>query len=481
MKRLLIAEDEKKIRQGLVAMVKRSGVYVEEIIECQNGQQAVAILQEKEVDVLFTDIRMPKMDGITLLNALSTMKNMPETVVISGHDDFVYAVEALKCGAREYILKPVNREAIYKIMQQLNQIVEEKKKIAEKIESIDNILEQQLKYILLNTNITQKELKYFEKSFEMHWINNLPYKIFCLHEDVSVPKYMDVVKILLEDNFIILCKDETASDLEIYLKENAIGTSCSYETIQHLRIAYEQSVLTRKYGYMFNKKVLNYNDIPLLENRNTKYKDIMQIVQLIGTERYQDFTQSFEQILGEKVIQNIIYENFEELISAFIQNIEETYRNLIDKIEFREIKYFYKYPTYGDYKKVLEAYLNELHVKIQEIHHNKKSDLKMKEAIAYIEKNYEKDINMAMVSNHISMNYSSFSQIFKEFTGSNFVNYIKQIRVHKAKELLRNTTQKVAKIGYAVGYENEKHFMKVFRSVEGISPTEYRKNSQLTK
>nr|WP_301335078.1 AraC family transcriptional regulator [Holtiella tumoricola] len=103
----------------------------------------------------------------------------------------------------------------------------------------------------------------------------------------------------------------------------------------------------------------------------------------------------------------------------------------------------------------------------------------MKEALAYIKSNYEKDLNMAMVSNHISMNYSFFSQTFKEYTGMSFVNYIKDVRINKAKELLESTNKKVAEIGYAVGYENEKHFMKVFRSVTGISPTEYRKNSQL--
>ena len=64
MKTILIAEDEKMIRQGLKAMIQRSGVEVEQILECPNGIEALNIINEQEVSVLFTDIRMPKMDGL---------------------------------------------------------------------------------------------------------------------------------------------------------------------------------------------------------------------------------------------------------------------------------------------------------------------------------------------------------------------------------------------------------------------------------
>ena len=115
MQTLLIVEDEKMIRKGIAVMASRSATSIDRIIECRNGIEALEILEKQKIDTIFTDIRMPKMDGITLLNTLSQYEEKPEIVVISGYDDFSYAVEALKCGAREYILKPVNREDIYKI------------------------------------------------------------------------------------------------------------------------------------------------------------------------------------------------------------------------------------------------------------------------------------------------------------------------------------------------------------------------------
>lgn len=85
---------------------------------------------------------------------------------------------------------------------------------------------------------------------------------------------------------------------------------------------------------------------------------------------------------------------------------------------------------------------------------------------------------MAVVSNYISMNYSLFSYVFKQYTGNNFVNYLKEIRIEAAKRLLEETDMKVIDISSRVGYENEKHFMKTFKAACGVSPTEYRKNMQ---
>ena len=88
---------------------------------------------------------------------------------------------------------------------------------------------------------------------------------------------------------------------------------------------------------------------------------------------------------------------------------------------------------------------------------------------------------MAVVSNYISMNYSLFSYSFKQYTGSNFVNYLKTIRMEEAKKLLAETDMRVIEISQEVGYDNEKHFMKIFKSAYGVSPSEYRKNMKMTE
>ena len=122
MKTVLIVEDEKMIRQGIRAMIQRSGVPVENIMECNNGEMALAVLKDTPVDVMFTDIRMPKMDGITLVKEVSKLPQKPLVVAVSGYDDFSYAVEMLREGVREYLLKPVERDKIKEVLEKLEEI-----------------------------------------------------------------------------------------------------------------------------------------------------------------------------------------------------------------------------------------------------------------------------------------------------------------------------------------------------------------------
>lgn len=126
MKTVLIVEDEKMIRQGIKTMIMRSGVPIETIMECNNGETALEILKEQEIDVMFTDIRMPKMDGIELVQKMQSLEHIPLTVAISGYDDFAYAVEMLRNGVREYILKPIEREKITEILKKLFPLIEKR-------------------------------------------------------------------------------------------------------------------------------------------------------------------------------------------------------------------------------------------------------------------------------------------------------------------------------------------------------------------
>nr|MCR5157272.1 response regulator [Butyrivibrio sp.] len=119
MRTVMVVEDEKLIRQGIATMIKRTGVPVDEVIECPNGVKAMEVLREKKVDVVFTDIRMPKMNGIELVQAMKELDSPPIAIAVSGYDDFSYAVEMMRNGVREYILKPVERDKLKEVMEKL--------------------------------------------------------------------------------------------------------------------------------------------------------------------------------------------------------------------------------------------------------------------------------------------------------------------------------------------------------------------------
>ena len=134
MNTLLVVEDEKLIRQGIVAMIRRSSVPVEEILECRNGEEALEILRKQRVDVMFTDIRMPKMDGLTLVNKIEELSQKPVVIVLSGYDEFSYAVEMMKHGVRDYILKPIKRETIEQLLENLERELSETRETEEEEE-----------------------------------------------------------------------------------------------------------------------------------------------------------------------------------------------------------------------------------------------------------------------------------------------------------------------------------------------------------
>lgn len=100
---------------------------------------------------------------------------------------------------------------------------------------------------------------------------------------------------------------------------------------------------------------------------------------------------------------------------------------------------------------------------------------KMEDAIDYISKNYKRHIDMAEVSNHVSMNYTMFSSVFSKYVGMNFTVYLRKVRIDKAKKLLHNTDMKVKEICQEVGFDDMAHFTRLFKEETGRTPNTYRK------
>lgn len=96
-------------------------------------------------------------------------------------------------------------------------------------------------------------------------------------------------------------------------------------------------------------------------------------------------------------------------------------------------------------------------------------------ALEYIHVNFSHDLSLIEVSNHVNMNDSYFSTLFKKTVGLNFIDYLTNARIEKAKEYLKDPMMKVYEISRAVGYSGEKHFFKIFKKITGLTPNEYRR------
>ncbi|MEK4155459.1 response regulator [Paenibacillus odorifer] len=119
MRCVLIVDDEPMIRKGLSIMIQQCGEHPYNIKLAQNGEEAIQLIMEEQPDFLFTDIRMPKVDGLELCRRLSEMETDIQTVVISGYGDFEYARQCVSYGVKEYLLKPVSKGNLQNVIGKL--------------------------------------------------------------------------------------------------------------------------------------------------------------------------------------------------------------------------------------------------------------------------------------------------------------------------------------------------------------------------
>lgn len=127
--KILVAEDEDIIRRGVVKYIQLHTDRFDTVYEAENGQDAFDIIIKYQPDIVLLDIQMPKMDGITIMQKLAKTNIQPLIVVLSGYDEFRYAQNALRYGAKEYLLKPVRASDILACLNQLadKYLVTEKK------------------------------------------------------------------------------------------------------------------------------------------------------------------------------------------------------------------------------------------------------------------------------------------------------------------------------------------------------------------
>lgn len=206
----------------------------------------------------------------------------------------------------------------------------------------------------------------------------------------------------------------------------------------------------------------------------------LQRVQLLGTDKTEELVKAWNGLFYAVKNEWIAPADFTKCMDDFFKEVRKTYRNILaDDEGNKKLEDYYGFPSLAVWQTEFMEWMLALHERINSRFDANKNQQKIKQAMNYIQENYDKNLNMAVVSNHISMNYSLFSYLFKEYTGSNFVNYLKSIRMEEARKLLAKTDMRIMEISAKVGYENEKHFMKIFKASYGVSPSEYRKNAQI--
>lgn len=471
MNTILIAEDEKFIRLGLKTMTQRSGIPVGEILEARDGEEALALLQSHNVDLLITDIRMPKMDGIALTEQLRTLPHPPMVLVVSGYEDFNYAVTMLRNGASDYLLKPVERQKFCAALEKLEAQYQEHQKMASQTRQQ---FHHALRLLMLERSGESRETDDLMTRYGSMFFADA-YVGFCGEVcPEALPE--DVICLRTEGNCMLYLVAEKDHEKVAALLRPVTGRSMSHLGLAQLRQCYLEAYHFWKRSF-FTGKLCSRVEAEKTEQPTVSAEQLLSLVSLSRDKEIMRLLGVQARMVAQG---DLAPDAFVKLCTDFIRGLCGTYKNLIDPaddpVRFVQV---WDFGCAQKYLETLSVWLGNFCGRITQEFADYENKQKIRQAVQYIQENFRSPLNMAVVSNHVSMNYSLFSLLFKQYTGTNFVNYLQNLRVEETKRLLTSTDWRVGEIGRRAGFTDEKHFLKVFKNVTGLSPTEYRKSQIL--
>lgn len=497
---VLIADDEKIERNGIRQLLnKEAGSY--RILEAANGREAEKIIEEDKVDILLTDIRMPFVNGLELAKKTSECSGDTEIIIFSGYHDFDYARTAIRYGVQDYILKPVDPLEFGKAFLHVRQNLSDRKEhLGEKQERI-RLLNQ---YFLLNYILggNQTALRAAENHIDIELWDQIRYMIMLECRAGFFEKYGEEFQKSLKGIF-----QERAFYLNLNTDQALL--LISGENADHRKEAERlMSWLYRKYGVKFYLAVSR--TISSREELPETYRRLDELMEekFYHTERHL-FCEAPEGT-GEKLLEEgcLIGMLEKDIRNRDVYHMEEHFERVVKKYSGNSgfpnmyVKFIFTniVKVLGesspmaddrDMEKVIDdmyqcSSVKELIATAQKEMENflqfiseDKSSLKYKVEMTkeYIKKHYMEDIQVDQMAARLYLSPGYLSMVFKKEVGENIKQYIRNVRMAKAEELLTVTQMSVREIGEHTGFKNMSYFSKCFRQQFGDTPESYRRKS----
>lgn len=523
--RVLIAEDEYWVRKSIISMLKKEDIPDIDIQEAENGEEAINLMKENPADIILTDIEMPFVDGLHLIQWVK--ENCPNSVtgVISGYSDFPLVKEALLNGALDYILKPVKKESLKACVDKMAAAVKEKQADAARMEhqlKAEAMYQSYLQDIEFSRYITARQ-RHNSISMESCGIK-IPYRmiLICykdpseagkkgmdaiLEEKESVKKrlknifntravfwntYRSQEYLVFTNDTLANCKEKTSlvfADQDGFLCA-AVGEK--QRDFQDIPAEYRNLLLkiVKNIRYQSRNELFDYTQpnpkeyshlirleqylLPLkkeLENRNLEqaHKIVMEYIGLgkIYEEKWYLF--EIKQVLQR--IKSAILKVFQRDVSdedmTEGDSLFDSMEQALDKENTRE---FTELVT-----QVLKTYIQGE----QETEDQEPEDL-IQKVKHYIDENYTDNISLSNIAEKFFVTPSYLSRSFKKAEGVNLISYITEKRIQKAKEYIENGELKLSEIAFLVGYDDYTYFNKVFKRYTKYSPKDYQTHCRKT-
>ena len=534
--KVFLVEDEFNVREKMKRNINWQENDLVLVGEAGDGEMAYPMIQSTKPDIVITDIRMPFMDGLELSRLIK--ENLPDikVIILSGYDEFEYAKQAINIGIIDYLLKPISSQQILESIKRVTAIIEKEREQKEAYDSYKlkvNETEKTQRNKFFNDLVTSKlqvsDIIRYSKEMNIN-ISASNYNMLLLKLDIQSEgeKYYykknleigaQIEKVFMEHSFslvfnresegwaiLIKGEEEDLSDLvkrciqlidEILKKEEIgyyIGIGAETNRLSHIAYCFDTANKALAYSYVLkDPKVVYYKKIDEKDSiiqfeDNTSIKDI-------------DIS-TFDKKRIETFLKNGLKVEIDEFVTEYINSIGDGIKSFmirqysmmniyISIISFiKELGYSEEYilENYGDIKRVIkvvgtkegmEEALREMlnySLKLRDTVSEDKYATLINDAKEYIEENYNNEIiSLNSVAEYVNISPSHFSTIFSQETGQTFVSYLTEIRMKKAKELLRCSNMKTLEVGYAVGYKDPHYFSYIFKKTQNLTPKEYKR------
>lgn len=523
--RIMIVDDEEEMRKGIIKKIdwQANGFCV--VGNAENGKVALEMAEQKRPDVIFTDIKMPFMDGLEFGEKIKKIMPSVKLVILSGFDDFEYAQKAIKINVTEYILKPINSleflNLLKKLKKQLDNEFNEKKntEILRKkyLESLP-IIKEQFYSEILNNRLSENQIieksELYNINFKSKFYNTGLVQIGESTEiekeliPISVKKiidetlfhYTDFVSLFYSDKIAIIYKFNSRNQIddivngsnEICIKVKrilgisisiGIGNICNKAI--DLGISIESAKSALDYQVILGKnKAIYIGDVEpdLSINIQLNEKDADNLLTAVKMGSDNAIETSINTIMSNFDDLNVSLNQYQIYMAEIITIILKMIRNYnIDMVQvFGKDIDCYSYVNQLDSLYDVKNWLIEICIKLSSLIKSKRvysSKMLAENAKQYIYLHYnEFDLSVESLCTYLHVSPAYFSTIFKKETGMSFTTYLTNIRLEEAVKLLNTTDDKTYMIASKVGYSEPNYFSYVFKKHFGISPSKYRMN-----
>ena len=529
--RLLVVDDEVWIRERISQMIDWNLIQVEVIGEAADGEEALKKTRELKPDIVLTDIRMPCIDGLEFTKALKDEQLKSKVIILSGYSDFEYAQSAIKLGAFDYILKPVNDEELLNTVKRCTLLVEKEEKrdsllqdLQKKMKANSAVMRERFILNLLNgyypsEERARQEFRYFYKSVDHYNYLCFVVQLDELEREESVEElnllqfgmcnitkdYADFIgenDVVLSSNgevVCVLCCHDSLQDFlkrvvasayeikalikEVFHKTVSIGIGNPCQDILNLSLSCQQARQVLLYKAYLGKDMVYHAQS--MEDRSNAYRidsyEIEKIKNHIEAGNKNEVACSVQRIISSLKEQEPVPRPLDlkaaymDIIYSVIKSTDEfqTLPEILPTFDYLFFEKLNNIQSIDDFERNLEeiSYLLIDHLlQVRSKHKRKIIGL----ALAYIEEHYQEPITLNDVAGEIFLNPSYFCKIFKMEMNESFTKYLMKFRVKKAVELLNDPCLKIYEIAEQVGYSDVQYFTKIFKTVTGDIPTHYR-------